>query len=181
MLCPTDVYRASARAPKALVMGRNALGPFGQNSTGRRMADIAQTENADHPLALVNHRQSADLQRLHVPHGLGEVIIITATMDAWCHHITSRRAVGIEIVLRQTFADNVSVGHHTNETVVLSDRNSANIVRSHINFASSATGVSGLTQSTPLCIASLTFMEDLREFGCIDEMHRWSPTHHFNI
>ena len=29
---------------------------------------------------------------------------------------------------------------------------------SRINFASSITGVSGLTQSTPLCIASLTFM-----------------------
>src|SRR5262245_46297882 len=33
---------------------------------------------------------------------------------------------------------------------------------SHINFASSVTGVSGLTQSTPLCIASFTFMADLR-------------------
>src|SRR6516164_5875092 len=33
---------------------------------------------------------------------------------------------------------------------------------SRINFASSFTGVSGPTQSTPLCIASLTFMADLR-------------------
>jgi hypothetical protein len=33
---------------------------------------------------------------------------------------------------------------------------------SRINFASSVTGVSGLIQSTPLCIASLTFMADLR-------------------
>src|SRR5947209_12479403 len=32
---------------------------------------------------------------------------------------------------------------------------------SRINFASSVTGVSGLTQSTPLCIASLTFMAGL--------------------
>src|SRR5262245_56322351 len=32
---------------------------------------------------------------------------------------------------------------------------------SHINLASSTTGVSGLTQSTPLCIASLTFIADL--------------------
>src|SRR5262249_47756398 len=36
---------------------------------------------------------------------------------------------------------------------------------SHINFASSVTGVSGPTQSTPLCIASLTFMADLRRGG----------------
>src|ERR1700731_883181 len=32
---------------------------------------------------------------------------------------------------------------------------------SRINFASSVTGVLGLTQSTPLCITSLTFMADL--------------------
>src|SRR5262245_35713019 len=44
---------------------------------------------------------------------------------------------------------------------------------SRINFASSATGVSGLTQSTPLCIASLTFMADLRcGFAALDEMQR---------
>ena len=41
---------------------------------------------------------------------------------------------------------------------------------SRINFASSVTGVSGLTQSTPLCIASLTFMVDLRfELGALHE------------
>src|SRR5215204_792966 len=37
-----------------------------------------------------------------------------------------------------------------------------------ISFAISVIGVSGLTQSTPLCIASLTFMADLR---CCD--FRW--------
>src|SRR3984893_10454080 len=95
------------------------------------MADIAQTEDTNHPLALIDHRQSADLQLLHVLHGLGEVVVITAAMDAWCHHITRRRAVGIEVVLRQTFADDVSVGHHTDETVVLSDWNSADIVLAH--------------------------------------------------
>ena len=109
-------------------MGRNALGPFGQNSAGRRMADIAQTEYADHPLALVDHRQSADIQFLHMLHGFSEVVIITAAMDAWRHDIKRRRAVGIEVVLRHTFADDVSVGHHSDETVILSDRNSADVV-----------------------------------------------------
>jgi hypothetical protein len=42
---------------------------------------VAQTKNADHPLAFVDHRQSADLQLLHVPHCLGEVIVIPAAMD----------------------------------------------------------------------------------------------------
>jgi hypothetical protein len=55
-------------------------------------------------LALVDHRQSADLQLLHVLHGFGEVVVITAAMDAWCHHITRRRAECIEVVLRETFA-----------------------------------------------------------------------------
>src|SRR6476620_10836304 len=36
-----------------------------------------------------------------------------------------------------------------------------------INFASSITGVSGLTQSTPLCITSLTFMADLRYWDLV--------------
>src|SRR6516162_3847665 len=95
------------------------------------MADIAQTEDTNHPFALIDHRQSADLQRLHVSDGLSEVVVITAAMDAWCHHVTRRRAAGIEVVLRQTFADDVSVRHHTDETVVLSDRNSADIVLAH--------------------------------------------------
>ena len=64
------------------MMGRNALGPFEQQSTGRRMADITQTEDANHPLALVDHEQPADLQLLHVLHRLGKVIVITAAMDA---------------------------------------------------------------------------------------------------
>src|SRR3984893_5587860 len=46
---------------------------------------------------------------------------------------------------------------------------------SRISFASSVTGVLGLTQSTPLCITSLTFMAGLRlpEFsGAFDAMQR---------
>src|ERR1700737_1087965 len=95
------------------------------------MTDIPQTEYANHPPALVYHRQSADLQLLHVLHGLSEVVVITAAMDAWCHHITRRRAECIEVVLRETFADDVSVGHHTDEMIVLSDWNSADIVLAH--------------------------------------------------
>src|ERR1700730_14088229 len=87
------------------------------------MADVAQTEDANHPLALVDHRQSTDLQLLHVLHGLSEVVVITAAMDAWCHHITRRRAECIEVVLRETFADD--------DSVVLSDRNGPYIMLAH--------------------------------------------------
>ena len=83
-----------------MVMGRNALYAFGQQITRYPFADIAQTEDANHPLALVNHRQPADLQRLHVPHRLGEVVILAAAMDARGHYIARRRTTGIETVLR---------------------------------------------------------------------------------
>src|SRR5256885_3454746 len=75
-----------------MMMGRNALDAFGQQITERPITDVAQTEHPDHPLALVDHRQPADLQRLHVPDRLGEVIVLSAAMDAWGHHITGRRA-----------------------------------------------------------------------------------------
>jgi len=48
-------------AGRVSVMGRNALDALGQQITGRRMADVTQTDDADHPLALVHHRQPAEL------------------------------------------------------------------------------------------------------------------------
>jgi len=60
------------------------------------MADITQTDDADHPLALVHHRQPAELQLLHVMHRLCEVIVLPATMDAFGHHIARHRAASIE-------------------------------------------------------------------------------------
>src|SRR6202162_5800510 len=75
------------RAGRVSVMGRNALDALGQQITGRRMADVTQTDDADHPLALVDHRQPAELQLLHVMHRLCEVIVLPATMDAFGHHI----------------------------------------------------------------------------------------------
>src|SRR5258708_29130470 len=68
-LARTGAGRVVSRMTRlSAVMGRNALDAFGQQITGRRMADVAQTEDADHPLALVDHWQPADLQCLHVPH-----------------------------------------------------------------------------------------------------------------
>jgi hypothetical protein len=127
-------------AGRVSVMGRNAPDALGQQIiTGRRMADVTQTDDADHPLALVHHRQPAELQLLHVMHRLCEVIVLPATMDAFSHHIARHRVASIEVVARKPFADDVAVGHHPDQ--------------------------SGLTQSTPLCITSLTFMADLRPWS----------------
>src|SRR5262249_43114992 len=52
-------------------------------------------------------------------------------MDAWGHHIARHRAAGIEAILRQAFADDVAVGHHADQTVVLSNRNGAYVMLTH--------------------------------------------------
>src|SRR5438105_14168180 len=94
----------------ASVVGRNALHAPGQQITVRGMADVTQTDDADHPLALVDHRQPAELQLLHVMHRLCEVIIVPATMDAFGHDIARLRTPGIEVVVRKPFPGDVAVG-----------------------------------------------------------------------
>src|ERR1700761_6698732 len=95
------------------------------------MADVAETEDADHPLALVDHRQPAELQLLHVMHRLCKVIVLPAAMDAFGHYVARRRAACIEVVAREPFADDVAVGHHSDQSVVLSSRNAADVMRPH--------------------------------------------------
>ena len=90
-------------------MSRNILDAFQQQLSGCRMADIAETEDADHTFALVDHRQPANLQLFHVPHRLGEVLVLTATMDLRIDHIARRSAARIEVVLCQSFAQSRSV------------------------------------------------------------------------
>jgi hypothetical protein len=63
------------------------------------MADITKTEDSNHPFALVDDRQPADLQFFHVPYCLGEIIVLTATMDICGHHITCHSAACIEVLL----------------------------------------------------------------------------------
>ena len=48
--------------PAPSMMCRNALDAFGDQLAGRRTADVAERQHADHPLVLVDHRQAADLQ-----------------------------------------------------------------------------------------------------------------------
>src|SRR5713226_7667899 len=131
-LVSTSDRAAIARsAGRVSVMGRNALDALGQQITGRRMADITQTDDANHPLALVDYRQPANLQLLHVRNRLCEVIVLPATMDALGHHIARHRAASIEVVARKSFADDVAVGHHPDQSVVLPNRNAADVMLPH--------------------------------------------------
>jgi len=76
-------------------------------------------------------RQPADLRRLHVPHRLAEVVIVPTAVDAWGHHITCHRAAGIEASLCQAFTDDLAAGHHSDQPVVLANRNGAYIMVAH--------------------------------------------------
>jgi hypothetical protein len=61
------------------------------------MAHIAQAEYSDHSLVPVDDRQSADFQPLHVPHGLGKVVVLPTAMDPRRHHVARRGAAEIEV------------------------------------------------------------------------------------
>src|SRR6516225_6871966 len=113
------------------VMRRNAPNTFGHQSTRRYLTNIAQAEDANQPLALVDHRQSADLKLLHPPHCLSEVIVIPAAMNARGHHVARGRALGIEVVLSQAFADDVAISHHADQSIVLSNGNSTDVMLAH--------------------------------------------------
>src|SRR5262245_60954798 len=95
----SDLRRVALRA--SVMMRGYDLDPFGQHIDGRRVAHVSQAEDADHPLALVDHRQAAHLELLHVPDRLGEIIVLPAAMDARGHDIARDRIAGVEAVLRQ--------------------------------------------------------------------------------
>src|SRR5262249_22164973 len=112
-------------------MGRNTLQYFRQQITLRRTANIAQGEDANHPLALVDHWQATHSQLFHVPYCLGQIIVFLAAMDAWGHHVARRRPADIKAILGQSLADDIAVSHHADKPVILPDWNGAYIVLPH--------------------------------------------------
>src|SRR5262249_12794317 len=80
---------------------------------------------------LVDDRQPPHFQLLHVMHGLGEIIVLGAAVDALAHDIARGGAARIEALPRHSFANNVAVGHHTDQPIVLSDRNGADVMLAH--------------------------------------------------
>ena len=78
-------------------------------------------------------------------------------MDAWRHHVLRGRAAHIKTILRQTFANDVTVGDHADQPVILANWDGADVVCAH-QF--SEFGDRGIRADPldPLCIASLTFM-----------------------
>jgi len=52
-------------------------------------------------------------------------------MDAWLHHVSRGRAVQIKTMLRQTFANDVTVSDHADQPVILANWDGADVVRAH--------------------------------------------------
>src|SRR5262249_32234035 len=52
-------------------------------------------------------------------------------MDAWRHHVSRSRTVHIKTILRQTFANDVTVGDHPDQSIILANWDGADVVRAH--------------------------------------------------
>src|SRR5215472_8434046 len=120
-----------ARSGPSAMMSRNAPDTFGQHVGRCSLADIAETEHADHALILVDDRQPADLELFHVLHRLGKFVVLSATMDSRSHHVTRRRAACIKFFFKQKTAYEIAVGDHADKVVFLADRNRADVVLTH--------------------------------------------------
>ncbi len=114
-----------------MVMSRHALHALGQEISTGKVAHIPQTDHADHPFVLVDHRQPADLQRFHVMHRFRQIVVFLAAVDAFGHHVPRHSARGVEALARKTFADEVAIRHHPDQTIVLPDRHTADVVPLH--------------------------------------------------
>src|ERR1700760_1967639 len=158
------------------MMGRNAFDAFGDQITRRRTADVAKSKHADHPLILVDHWQSADLQSLHVAHSLVEIIVLPAAMNTRSHYVARRSAAGIKAIQCQPFTDNIAVSHHANQPVILSNRNCADVMLAH-QFREVYDGSIRTDPIDSLVHRVLDFHggPPLLEFGCTRNMKRRPP------
>ena len=60
-----------------------------------------------------------------------QIVVFPAAMDAVSHHVPRRHARGVEVLAREAFADDVSIGHHPDQMVIFADRNAADVVTLH--------------------------------------------------
>jgi hypothetical protein len=52
-------------------------------------------------------------------------------MDALRHHVSRGRTTHIKSILRQTFADDIPIGDHPDQSVILANRDGADVVCAH--------------------------------------------------
>src|SRR5262249_47525590 len=96
-------------------------------------------------------------------------------MDAWRHNVSCGRAVQIKTILHQTVANDVTVGDHADQPVILANWDGADVVRAH---QSSEFGDSGIRADPldPLVHCVFDFHADLLGgVGCTCDEYKVQP------
>ena len=111
----------------------------------------------------------------------GYRVVTPAAMDAWGHHHRAPSRGGHRSCPAPTLCRRCR-GRSPSRSAGRSLQSEWHLYHAHgTNFASSETGVSRLTQSTPLCIASLTFMGDLRCWSWVHSMKCSAPVPRYSL
>ena len=82
-------------------------------------------------------------------------------MGAPGHHVPRHRARGVEVFARKAFADDVAIGHHSNQPIISPDRNAADVVSMYQFRDFGDSGYRGRPNRLP-CALRPSFMGDLR-------------------
>src|ERR671919_485908 len=110
---------SSGARPRPLFVVRGAGGhELARLPRRRGMRDVAKAEEPDHALVVVDDGEAADLLALHDAQRLIEAVAISTVDDALGHHITGRQLADVAAV-GQTPTDDVAVGDHADEAIVL--------------------------------------------------------------
>src|SRR5579871_4443267 len=118
---------------RALAVVAAGLGNAGQRHFARMaiLADgeVAERDNADKALLAVQHRQPPDLLIGHVLRDIVDIVVLEAVSDLFAHYVPDR-GVGAEAVGNPSDC-NVTVRDHSHQTVIVADRQHADIVLLH--------------------------------------------------
>src|ERR1700704_981894 len=88
-----------------------------------RLGDVAERDNTDQPLFATEYRQPPDLDVAHVRRDLVEILVVITVLDLGGHDIADPR---IGPTAQRNPADgNVAVGNHSDEALIIGDREQA--------------------------------------------------------
>src|SRR5690349_8274497 len=113
-----------------LVMRGDGLDSFLTHGPRRRIVKITETQNPGHAFVGIDDRQAAYVPVLHQACDLVELESLQAELDACGHDIACALCQWIEAPGEAT-ADDVSVRHHADQSVVLADRNGTDVTLAH--------------------------------------------------
>src|SRR5690348_15042485 len=123
-----DRHRPSSRSS---VVSRDRPDDIGALRLGHFAREIAEAEDTDHALVLVDDGKTAYFLGLHRAKRLRHIVVRAAIDDALRHDIAgAQRAAGFAV--RKPAADDVAVGYHADEAIILAHRDGADILALHL-------------------------------------------------